>query len=354
MARAAVLLCPAECAFFAGKSECVRLCVCWLSTVVSFFCVRALGGVSTHWAFPTRLPYGRDSGTCLDLTQWTHHYPVRCALRDGIPSHLLSPCSTTTKLRQTTGDVSPGCLASRADCFSLSLCQPDHFGPDEHTRRPRHPKISARALLSTSCNIARAQHLVSSRLDSHLESRLILRIKPPLLARTSPSLFLNGTAILAGQDQTSWMMKQEGLGPQPLFFGTRQSPKETLMATRNRTPTPRTDNCERGHLGHFHTSPSPSGGPNLTRSKKTSSGRHPGHPTSVTTPFELKSATTRWAPARNSPLHSLRKATLLGSSGASTNPIIKPKLHLSANRSEHSLGMLTDGCRRTSQLADGP
>ena len=81
-----------------------------MSTVVSFFVHGALRGVSTHWAFPARLPQGRDSGTCLDLTQWTHHNPVLCALRDRIPSHLLSSCSTTTKLRQTTGCVSPSSL----------------------------------------------------------------------------------------------------------------------------------------------------------------------------------------------------------------------------------------------------
>ena len=56
-------------------------------------------------------------------------------------------------------------LASRADCFSLSLCQPDHFGPDEHTRLLRH-----RTSLSRASRL-HAQHLASSRLDSHPESR---------------------------------------------------------------------------------------------------------------------------------------------------------------------------------------
>ena len=46
-----------------------------------------------------------------------------------------------------------------------------------------------------------------------------MRIKPPLLARTSPSFFLTGIAILAGQDHPSWMMKWEGLVPQTLHLG---------------------------------------------------------------------------------------------------------------------------------------
>ena len=72
-----------------------------------------------------------------------------------------------------------------------------------------------------------AQHLVSSRALNilyhratlnHLNRR-IMRIKPPLLARTSPSLFLSGIVILAGQDHPSWMMKWEGLVPQTLYLG---------------------------------------------------------------------------------------------------------------------------------------
>ena len=96
-------LCGALCVVSLVR-DCVRVCVrLSVSTVVSFFVQGALRGVSTHWASPVRpeparLPFGRDSGTCLDLTQWTHHYPVRCALRDRIPSHLLSSCSTTAQL----------------------------------------------------------------------------------------------------------------------------------------------------------------------------------------------------------------------------------------------------------------
>ena len=49
----------------------------------------------------------------------------------------------TTSLRQTTGCVSPDRLASRAEPSSLCSTKPDHFGRDEHTRRPRHPRMSA-------------------------------------------------------------------------------------------------------------------------------------------------------------------------------------------------------------------
>ena len=139
-----------------------------VSTVESCFVLGTLRGVSTHWAFPARLPRGRDSPNRLDLTQWTHHYPIHCALRVRIQSHSLSSCSTTTKLRQTTGCVSPDRLASRVDCLSLSLLHYSvvlslgHFRPDEHTRLLRH-----RAYQSRVCK-KNAQPLVLLHSSSHL------------------------------------------------------------------------------------------------------------------------------------------------------------------------------------------
>ena len=91
-----------------------------------FFMRGALRGVSSHWALSARRPQGRDSGNRLELTQCTHHCPIRCALRVRIPSHLLSSCSTTTELRRTTGCVSPDSV------------DPNHFGPDEHAPPLRH------------------------------------------------------------------------------------------------------------------------------------------------------------------------------------------------------------------------
>ena len=204
--RHVLLRCIACCGAHERLRACVRLSV---STVVSSFVQGALCGVSTHWAFPARLPEGRNSSTCLDLTQWTHRYPVRCGLRDRIPSHLLSSCSSTTELRQTTGRVSLGCLASRAEA-PLSLLH--HSDVSTHVARASahlvaesaglcaQPLVSFRLCTEHGGSSRCAQHLVSSRLDSHLERRIIKIIKPLLLARTSPSLFLSGIAILADQD----------------------------------------------------------------------------------------------------------------------------------------------------------
>ena len=71
--------------------------------------------------------------------------------------------------------------------FSLCSTKPDHFGPDEHTQRPRHPKMSARALPAPTRTLSRSQQVpaplcrevsralrstpVSLCLDSQLESR---------------------------------------------------------------------------------------------------------------------------------------------------------------------------------------
>ena len=182
--------------------EWLRAIVCLLvSTVVSFFLRGAFHGISTHWAFPVRLLQGRDSGNRHDLTQKTHHDPILCAPGDQIPSHSPSSCSTTTKLRQTTGCVSPDRLASRVNCFSLTLCQPGHFVP---TRLHRH--CASQPRVSWLC----AQHLVSLGLDSPQRgqlTRLACVLSSP--TRTSPSLFLGGIASLAvwatQQNHPSWM-----------------------------------------------------------------------------------------------------------------------------------------------------
>ena len=66
---------------------------------------------------------------------------------------------------ETSHLVSPDRLASRADPSWLCSTQLDHFRPGEHTQLLRHRTSLSR--VSRLC----AQHLVSSRLDSHLESR---------------------------------------------------------------------------------------------------------------------------------------------------------------------------------------
>ena len=98
---------------------------------------------------------------------------------------------------------------------------------------------------------------------------------------------------MAGQDHSSWMMKCDGLVPRTLHlrgYTTKSQENPHGHQKPNTDPKNRreeTNNCERGHLGHFHTSPSTSGG-------------RPPHPLqediSVATPFDLTSATTRLAP----------------------------------------------------------
>ena len=137
-------------------------------------------------AFPER----RDSGN--RLTQQTHHYPILCAQRDQIPSHLLSSCSTTTELRQTTGCVNR--LASRENCFSLSLCQPGNFVP---TRLQRH-----RASQSRVSRLS-ARHLAPLRLGLPQRgqlTRLTRVFTSP--TRTSPSLFFEWHRHLSGLDHS--------------------------------------------------------------------------------------------------------------------------------------------------------
>ena len=77
--------------------------------------------------------------------------------------------------------------ASRLDRSSLEEIIPRHHACVSLRLRagPRHPRMSARALRSTSCIIARST------------SCIIATIENPLLTRTSPSLFLSGIAILA-------------------------------------------------------------------------------------------------------------------------------------------------------------
>ena len=128
-----------------------------------------------------------------------------------------------------------------------------------------------------------------------------MRIKPPLLARTSPSLFLSGTAILADQDHPSWMMKREVLGfSNTLLEGVHDKvprkpswPPETEHRPQEQKRG--NQNCDCGHLGLFHTSPSPSGGTSHPFKKKPF-GHDPDHATSISTQFELKVATSCWAP----------------------------------------------------------
>ena len=133
----------------------MSVCVCWCP----LWCPCSCEGRCTesqHTGLSQRaFPKGESRAAARP-----HHYPVLCALRSQDPEPLLSSCSPTTHLRQTTGCVSSGLLAFRAGCFSLSLCQPDRFGPDEHTRLPRHCTSQTQV-----CG------LCSTRLDPHLEGR---------------------------------------------------------------------------------------------------------------------------------------------------------------------------------------
>ena len=160
----------AHCACVSHSSDCVRLCVCVLvSTVVSFFARGALLGVSAHWAFPARLPTGRDSGNRLDLTQWTHHYAIRCALRVRIPSHSLSSFSTTTKLRQRKGLCQSRSLGLPCELFHHTVVlSPGHFGSEgAHTANTRLLVAGLQALRSTSCIIVHLFNPHHEDEDSH-------------------------------------------------------------------------------------------------------------------------------------------------------------------------------------------
>ena len=95
---------------------------------------------------------------------------------------MLSSCSTTAQLRQAAGCVSPDCLASRAE--RLSLCQ--LITSDQvvtHGARASAPLCRGVSGRPRQCNSMLqsqqgfALQLISSRLASHLERRvLILRI----------------------------------------------------------------------------------------------------------------------------------------------------------------------------------
>ena len=103
--------------------------------------------------------------------------PSAAPSHDGLtttPSSARS-CSTTTSLRQATGCVSPDRMASRADRFWLCSTRPGHFGPDEHTRRPRQrlSSCSTTAQLETSDRLCLPDHLAS-----HAERSSLCSPKP--------------------------------------------------------------------------------------------------------------------------------------------------------------------------------
>ena len=141
-------------------SDCVRMCDCVL------FCAKSVARSLRTLGFPSAPSLRESPAPALDLTRRTHHYPRPLCAAKQDPETLLSSCSTTNQLRQTTGCVSPDRLASRAEC--CSLCQPDYFGPDEDTRFPRHHALLSRVSRKY------AQHLVSPRLKLILRAETIL------------------------------------------------------------------------------------------------------------------------------------------------------------------------------------
>ena len=78
--------------------------------------------------------------------------------------------AATVPQRQATGCVSPDRLVSRSETSSLCCTKPDHFGPNEHTRRPRHPRMSALATGSydTSRLISAQQGVLATSPFTHL------------------------------------------------------------------------------------------------------------------------------------------------------------------------------------------
>ena len=154
-----------HCACVSHSSDCVRLCLL-VSSVMSVFCARGRCAESPHTRGVSKRAFPKGETPATAST--SHHYPFRCALRVRTPSHLLSSCSTTTKLRQTTGCVSPDRLASFVDC-SLSLLHHSVVSShghtsdrSEYTQSPRHPRTLSRVCRKCS------QPLVPSRSSSHL------------------------------------------------------------------------------------------------------------------------------------------------------------------------------------------
>ena len=120
----------------------------------------------THGSRDTAPLCGESAGLCAQ-----HQY--HCALT-------LNWRAATAPQRQATGCVSPDRLVSCAEPSSLCSTKPDRFGPDEHTRRQRHPRMSARVLRSATSS--RRTCLVAPRLSRGLTTPLNSEGWPPPLS----------------------------------------------------------------------------------------------------------------------------------------------------------------------------
>ena len=145
-----------RCACVSHSSGCVRLCVCWCPLWCPFLCEgRCAEFPHSHWAFPARLP--PTERLRQPPRPHTTDSPLPNPLRTKRPN--LEPLAFL--LLRNKAEAKD--LASRVNCFSLSLCQPGHFVP---TRLQRHHASQSR--VSCLC----APHLVSLRLDSPQEVSL--------------------------------------------------------------------------------------------------------------------------------------------------------------------------------------
>ena len=78
--------------------DCVSVCVpAGVRLWCPFFRVRALHGVLNTLGSPSAPSLRERPSSAAPLTRRTHHCAVSCALRDRIPSHSLSSCSTATQ-----------------------------------------------------------------------------------------------------------------------------------------------------------------------------------------------------------------------------------------------------------------
>ena len=148
----------------------------------------------------------------------------------------------TTSLRQTTGCVSPDRLASRAEPSSLCSTKPDHFGRDEHTRRPRHPRISAWATGSYD----------SPQLKNRpppLSPTWVLQVASLISEQLGRASFPIPSRFRGRERQRDESPKPKGQGNEPRREGQRTSDSWTLVTLHCRGSL--TQRWPRRHLATF-------------------------------------------------------------------------------------------------------